>query len=180
MLDLKNLQQSYAQKNWPEVQGHLSQAMLKLSTLEASLDPSAQVQAQQVYEIGAFTALAAKDQASFDRYISLLSPLYFDKQKVVEQVADANCNVLLGLYLLSLLVRNHVAEFHVALERINSAPGLDMSNVYIQFPVQLQQCLVEGTYHRVILARQQVPSPDYAWFIDSLVETIRYSVDFTM
>lgn len=173
MLDLKNLQQAYCQRNWSEVQGHLSQAMLKLSTLEASLDPTIQSQAQQVYEIGAFTALAAKDQSSFDRYISLLSPVYFDKQKTVDQAADCNCNILLGLYLLSLLVRNHIAEFHVALERINSAPGLDISNVYIQFPIQLQQCLVEGTYHRVVLARQQVPSPDYAWFIDSLVETIR-------
>lgn len=41
-------------KNWPKVH-HNSQAMLKLSILEASLDSTAKAEAQQVYEIGAYT-----------------------------------------------------------------------------------------------------------------------------
>jgi 26S proteasome regulatory subunit N12 len=104
--------------------------------------------------------------------MNLLFPVFFDPSR--KNVLESDAHVLLGLYLLSLLVRNQLAEFHVTLEQINVAPGIDGSNAYIQFPVQLQQCLVEGTYHRVVLARQQVPSPDYAWFIDALMDTIRY------
>lgn len=165
------LQSNYTSKNWAECQKLLTQAMIQLAT--AQLDRQVQSQAQVVYEIGAFTSVAVKDQAAFERYIALLFPLYFDQTKALESAKNANAYVLLGLYLLSLLVRNQIAEFHVLLERINSAPGIDINNVYIQFPIQLQQCLVEGTYHRVVLARQQVPSPDYAWFIDALVDTIR-------
>lgn len=163
---MKHLEQAFAQKNWPQVQSLLSQALVNVRFNEIA-------SAQSVYEMGAFAAVALKDQSAFDRYMSLLFPMYFDERKTNVKDAGTSVNVLLGLYLLSLLVRNHVADFHVTLERINIATALDINNVYIQFAVQLQQCLIEGTYHRVVLARQQVPSPEYAWFIDGLMDTIR-------
>lgn len=168
---MNNLTQAYTQKVWAQVQPLLSQALLQLAQSALSMDSTIEAQAQIIYQIGAFTAVASKDQAAFDRFMSLLFPVFFEPSR--KAVLESEAHVLLGLYLLSLLVRNQLAEFHVTLERINAAPGIDGSNSYIQFPVQLQQCLVEGTYHRVVLARQQVPSPDYAWFIDALMDTIR-------
>ncbi len=160
---LATLQQAYGNKDYQLVQQLLSKALIEAIPAEA----------QQVYEIGALTSVAIKDQSAFDRYMALLFPFYFDQTRVVADF-ESPCYVLLGLYLLSLLVRNQTAEFHVILERINTSTTTNFSNVYIQFPIQLQQCLVEGTFHRVLLARQQVPSPDYAWFIDALLDTIRY------
>lgn len=168
---IASLEKAYAAKNWSEVSALLSKALIQISTMDPSTEDH---RVQLVYEIGALAGVACKDQPSFDRYMSLLFPIYFSRS-FPSSSPDANPNVLLGLFLLSLLVRNCIAEFYVTLERINSAPGVDLGNVYIQFPVQLQQCLNEGTYHRVVLARQQVPSPDYAWFIDSLVHTIRFA-----
>lgn len=170
---LQALSQAYTQKAWTQVQPLLSQAILQLAQSALCMDSALESQAQAIYQIGAFSAVASKDQAAFDRFMNLLFPAYFDPSK--KTALEGEAHVLLGLYLLSLLVRNQIAEFHVTLEQINAAPGIDASNAYIQFPVQLQQCLVEGTYHRVVLARQQVPSPDYAWFIDALMDTIRYS-----
>ena len=159
---LEHIKAAFTKQNWAEVQTLLPQAMISLDGCQA------------IYEIGAFTSVAIKDQASLHRYMSLLAPIYFDPEG--KQTSDTNPCVLLGLYLLSLLVKNNIAEFHVILEQIKIAPALDASSPFIQFPIQLQQCLVEGTYHRVVLAKEQAPSPDYAWFVGLLVDTIRYNV----
>jgi 26S proteasome regulatory subunit N12 len=163
-----------------QIDSLLRSAMIQLSTAgigagddskSSSVDKQ---QIQQVLEMGAFWSIHSKNQTSFERYCSLLFPIYFDSKNSPSNVPNnAPMYTVLGLHLLNLLVSNRVADFYVALERINAAPGVDASNVFIQFPIQLQQCLVEGTFHRVVMARQQVPSPEYAWFIDGLMDTIR-------
>lgn len=162
-----------------QIDSLLRTAMLQLTTsgIGAGCQSTANPEyTQQVLEMGAMWSIHSKDKASFERYTSLLFPIYFSGKAVSEGLpANAPMYAILGLHLLHLLVSNRVADFYVALERIAAAPAVDASNVFIQFPVQLQQCLVEGTFHRVVLARQQVPSPEYAWFIDGLMDTIRCS-----
>lgn len=176
------LQQEYNKtpQDLTQIDSLLRSAMIQLSTagIGAGDDSKSsgvdKQQIQQVLEMGAFWSIHSKNQTSFERYCSLLFPIYFDSKNSTSSVPNnAPMYTVLGLHLLNLLVSNRVADFYVALERINAAPGVDASNVFIQFPIQLQQCLVEGTFHRVVMARQQVPSPEYAWFIDGLMDTIR-------
>lgn len=176
------LQQEYnkSPQDLVQIDSLLRSAMIQLSTAgigageDSKSSNSDKLQIQQVLEMGAFWSIHSKNQTSFERYCSLLFPIYFESKNSSPNIANnAPMYTVLGLHLLNLLVSNRVADFYVALERINTAAGVDANNVFIQFPVQLQQCLVEGTFHRVVLARQQVPSPEYAWFIDGLMETIR-------
>lgn len=179
---LLNLQEEFKKtpQDLARIDTLLRTVMIQLSTLGiggGKINPADKAQIQQVLEMGALWSIHSKNQSSFQRYVSLLCPIYFEAS---DSKAPENSPMysILGLHLLSLLVSNRIAEFYVALERISTADKLDANNVFVQFPVQLQQCLVEGTFHRVVLARQQVPSPEYAWFIDCLMDTIRYSLQF--
>jgi len=122
--------------------------------------------------MGAYWSVHARDGASFERYMSQLIPFYFSNSTLSQSTRMCP---LLGLYLLHLLVTNRLANFHSLLEKISIHPSIDPSgdNPFLQFPVQLLQCLVEGMFHRVVLARKQVPAAEYAWFVDGLMETIR-------
>jgi 26S proteasome regulatory subunit N12 len=81
---------------------------------------------------------------------------------------------LLGLNLLCLLAQNRIADFHTQLELID-ADQLH-SNIYIKHPVQLEQCLMEGSYNKVYRARSDVPAEEYLFFMDMLMGTIRNEI----
>jgi 26S proteasome regulatory subunit N12 len=55
---------------------------------------------------------------------------------------------LLGLNLLWLLTQNRVAEFHTELELLS--PNDIQKNVFIRYPVCLEQYLMEGCYNKVL------------------------------
>ena len=51
---------------------------------------------------------------------------------------------------------------------------LEMQNtVFIQHPILLEQYLMEGSYHKVLAARKEVPATEYSYFMDSLMVTVR-------
>uniref|UniRef100_A0A2K6KM14 26S proteasome non-ATPase regulatory subunit 8 n=1 Tax=Rhinopithecus bieti TaxID=61621 RepID=A0A2K6KM14_RHIBE len=84
---------------------------------------------------------------------------------------SAYMHQLLGLNLLFLLSQKRVAEFHTELEWL---PAKDIqTNVYIKHPVPLEQYLMEGSYNKVFLAKGNIPTESYTFFIDILLNTIR-------
>lgn len=82
---------------------------------------------------------------------------------------------LIGLNLLCLLSQNRISDFHTALETID--PEQLHNNPAIQHPIKLEQSLMEGSYNRVWSSRSEVPSQEYLFFIDILMDTIRYGKD---
>ena len=78
---------------------------------------------------------------------------------------------LLGLNLLRLLAQNKIAEFHTELELID--PDVLSKNVYIKHPLQIEQCLMEGSYNKVWNSGKNVPAEEYTFFLDILMGTIR-------
>lgn len=50
------------------------------------------------------------------------------------------------------------------------------TNSFINHPILLEQYLMEGSYNKVFLAKNQVPSPYYTFFINVLLNTIRIEV----
>jgi 26S proteasome regulatory subunit N12 len=77
---------------------------------------------------------------------------------------------ILGLNLLRLLAQNKISEFHTELELIDPE---QLSNIYIKHPIQIEQCLMEGSYNKVWNSRSNVPAEEYLFFIDILMGTIR-------
>lgn len=78
---------------------------------------------------------------------------------------------LLGLNLLFLLSQNRVAEFHTELELLPA--DKIQTNLYIRHPLSLEQYLMEGSYNKIFLAKDNVPADSYNFFIDILLDTIR-------
>jgi len=74
------------------------------------------------------------------------------------------------LYLLSF---NKTTEFHTEIELI---PHSEINNVYIQVPMKMEAYFVEGSYHKILNSKQNVPLEAYMFFIDKFVDAIRYEI----
>lgn len=81
---------------------------------------------------------------------------------------------LQGLNLIRLLTQNRIADFHTKLESL-PADALH-ENIYIKHPVNLERWLMEGSYSKVWVAREEAPAEEYKFFVDSLMGTIRCAV----
>jgi len=122
-------------------------------------------------EIGVLWSIAMKDISYFERYMDMLKIYYTDyKDKLAE---SPYMYEILGLDLLCLLSQNKLGQFHTALELL---PPSALNNVYIRHPVNLEQFLMEGSYNKIYLAKGEVPSPNYAFFIDQLLDSIRTQI----
>ncbi|KAI9009554.1 Rpn12-like protein [Gaertneriomyces semiglobifer] len=128
--------------------------------------------AREVLELGAQWSIRAKDIPSFERYISQLRAYYHDYSNQLPP--SARMYPLLGLNLLRLLAQNRISEFHTELELIDTDQLTN--SIYIKHPVQIEQCLMEGSYNKVWHARANVPAEEYAFFVDILMGTIREEI----
>jgi len=125
--------------------------------------------ARDTLEIAAQCAVTKGDIPAFERALAQLKPFYFDLENRIPE--SPYRYLLLGLNLLCLLSQNRLAEFHTELELL---PPKDIqNNPYLKHPVSLEQYLMEGSYNKVFLAKGNVPSPYFTFFMDILLNTIR-------
>lgn len=144
-----------------------SLAQLKLALLGCNiLIPSAAAPAQSlclardILETGAVVSIHLQDEAAFLRYYAQLQPFY--AMTALENSPSKSKNKIMGLYLLLLLTKNNIADFHTTLENM---PGLE-EDVFVRYPVMLERWLMEGSYDKVWQATKSshVPSDEYAMF----------------
>lgn len=64
-----------------------------------------------------------------------------------------------------------MADFHTELELL--PPNCLQNDIFINYPLLLEQCLMEGSYNKIFNAKLTVPSQTYSFFMDLLLETIR-------
>jgi len=128
---------------------------------------------REVLEIGAMWSIKKQDIPSFERYIQQLKCYYNLDSNEDEHNKSAYKYQLLGLNLLCLLSQNRVAEFHTELELLKPD---EMHNVYIRHPIQLEQYLMEGSYNKIFLAKDNIPAENYNFFIDILIDTVRTEI----
>jgi len=138
---------------------------------EKAQDQKILLLARETLEIGALWSIHVKDIPSFERYIAQLKTYYHDYSNLPQ---SQRMYSIIGLNLLRLLAQNRLSEFHTELETIE--PDQLVSNVYIKHPVEIEQCLMEGSYNRVWNARANVPANEYLFFMDILVDTIRNDI----
>jgi len=160
--------------------GKLKIAMLGFSSLPPAA-PSAPTESQQselllareILEHGALLSVKAMDIPAFERYVAQLKIFYSDCAAALP--ASQRQYPILGLNLLRLLAQNRIAEFHTELELIPTE--LQHSNIYIKYPAQLEQHIMEGSYNKVLSAKQEgVFQKEGMYFMDMLVDTVREEI----
>jgi len=125
--------------------------------------------ARATAEYAVMLSIEARDVNSFERHIAQVKPYYFDFESLLGPISDRKYEIL-GLNLLGLLAHNRIADFHTELELISPDQH---ENVYIKYPLQLEQRLMEGSYNKVLSARGQMPVKRFGFFMDMLVNTVR-------
>lgn len=172
----QTLQQSLQRHDSSHAQQHLQQAKLALLKSNA-LIPSSQIStktlitARSILEYGALLSIRSKDPQSFVRYYSQLQPFYDFPE--LQKSPSSNRSKITGLYLLLLLSQGDYAGFHTLLESLVVAEGSNggqkvEEDQYIQYPIELERNLMEGSYDQVWhkTKGREVPGEEFALFSD--------------
>jgi len=185
---LKQLHQTLQSHNYQQATSLLSRAKVALLKLNA-LIPSEKTPrhylqaARETLELGAIISIRLKDPVSFTRYFQQLQPFYALPQEVLPKDGSQMSKVT-GLYLLLLLSDGDYAGFHTLLETLEmqarqagDGKGLE-EDVFIQYPIRLEQALMEGSYDRVWgeTKSERVPSEEFGMFSEVLIGTIRKEI----
>jgi 26S proteasome regulatory subunit N12 len=128
--------------------------------------------AREALELGVLVSCRRKDLRSMECYHSQLQVYYQDMSDASVHESERR-HLLIGLNLMRLLVCSGVSQFHTELESI---PKSEYSNIFIKFPIQLERFLMEGSYHKLLHARGQVPSNEYLPVVEMLEDTVRKEV----
>ncbi|KAH0542098.1 hypothetical protein FGG08_003478 [Glutinoglossum americanum] len=150
----------------------LTRAKLALLSLNALVPAPTTPQpilalARETLELGALTSIRQQDPEGFTRYVQQLQPFY-DLPSTRLPCAGGNKSKITGLYLLLLLSQGDYAGFHTLLEALEVSEDAHKleEDVFIQYPVKLEQWLMEGSYDKVWGATkgERVPSEEYGVF----------------
>jgi hypothetical protein len=151
----------------PHLLSRAKLGLLKLGTLVPTeeSEPKHLHLAVSVLELGALISIRLKDTDAFTRYYQQLQPFY--ALEVPDRKEKSNQSKVTGLYLLLLLSVGDYGGFHTVLEGLE-AEGQEQLNrgEFIQYPVRLEQALMEGSYDKVWgeTKRERVPSEEFAVF----------------
>lgn len=172
---LKQLHQTLQAHKYQQSTALLSRAKVALLHLNALIPtentPRPHLQlARETLELGALSSIRLKDPTSFTRYFQQLQPFYSLPESVLSK-EGSNSSKITGLYLLLLLSDGDYAGFHTLLETLEVAAaqaggrGLE-EDVFIQYPIRLEQALMEGSYDRVWgeTKSERVPSEEFGMF----------------
>jgi 26S proteasome regulatory subunit N12 len=178
---LDQLHAQMRRNNYGSAASLLSRAKLALLKLEALL-PTANTPgvhlalARETLELGALISIRLQDPEQFTRYFQQLQPFYaLPSERLPAQ--SGNASKLTGLYLLLLLSQGDYLSFHMLLESLELAAAQNqmrqggagntlVDDEYIQYPVRLEQALMEGSYDRVWgeTKRERVPGEEFEVF----------------
>ncbi|GMH42165.1 hypothetical protein BSKO_10084 [Bryopsis sp. KO-2023] len=126
--------------------------------------------AREVLELAVLLSIKLEDENAFERNFLQLHSYYLD-QKTLLPPSDKEY-LILGLNLVRLLVQKRTAEFHTEMELI--PPEVHDSDIYIKHAINLEQCLMEGAYDKVLKSKHNLPASEYyTYFIDQLASTVR-------
>ena len=154
----------------PQLLSRAKIALLKLNALVPSDESSQQyfLLASTVLELGALISIKLKDTESFTRYYQQHQPFYSLPRESWGNRGPSNQSKVTGLYLLLLLSVGDYAGFHTVLEGLETSSGKEQieKDEFIQYPVRLEQALMEGSYDKVWgeTKGERVPSEEFGVF----------------
>lgn len=173
---LQQLRQTLQSHNYQQSTSLLSKAKIALLNLNALIPqektPRKHLQAaRETLELGAIISIRLKDTVSFTRYFQQLQPFYSLDESTLPK-DGSNASKVTGLYLLLLLSEGDYAGFHTLLETLEvgaAQAGIKLEeDQCIQYPIRLEQALMEGSYDRVWgeTKREKVPSEEFGLFAE--------------
>lgn len=151
----------------PQLLSRAKLALLNLNALVPSEDtsPAHLALATAILERGALISIKLKDTDAFTRYFQQLQPFY---SLTSSRSSSSNQSKVTGLYLLLLLSVGDYAGFHTELEGLETSAGKEQieNDQFIQYPVRLEQALMEGSYDKVWgeTKGERVPSEEFGVF----------------
>lgn len=142
--------------------------------------------AREVLELACYLSIRRKEMTAFERHVAQLKMYYNDQEKAGVQNDSDRKYPILGLYLMHLLASDRIGDFHTELELI---PVNDHENPSIKQPIQLERCIMEGNYGKILEAKKEKPpqnlsysgnskwtAENYAYFMGRLEETVRTKI----
>ncbi|KAF2273917.1 uncharacterized protein EI97DRAFT_382413 [Westerdykella ornata] len=183
---IKQLHQSLQTHNYDSAPSLLSRAKVALLSLKALIPtektPRHHLQlARETLELGAILSIRLKDPVAFTRYFQQLQPFYSLPPSALPR-EGSQASKITGLYLLLLLSDGDYAGFHTLLETLEMNAAQEGRRLeddrYVQYPVRLEQALMEGAYDKVWgeTKGERVPGEEFALFSDVLINTIRKEI----
>lgn len=173
---LQQLHQTLKSHNYQQSTSLLGKAKIALLHLNALIPqektPRKHLQlARETLELGAIISIRLKDTESFTRYFQQLQPFYSLPEATLPK-EGSNSSKVTGLYLLLLLSEGDYAGFHTLLETLEVAAAQAGSRLeadaFIQYPVRLEQALMEGSYDKVWVETksERVPGEEFGLFTE--------------
>ena len=120
-------------------------------------------------ETAVLCSLKKDDIEEFERNMVQLRSFYNEAKDVLKD--SPNKYSMIGLYLLFLVYKNRTADYYTELELLTLE---DQKNPCIAVALTLEQHFVDGNYLKILNTKQNVPIPIYNYFIDKLIDTVRY------
>eukprot|EP01098_Paradermamoeba_levis_P003785 TRINITY_DN1677_c0_g1_i1.p1 TRINITY_DN1677_c0_g1~~TRINITY_DN1677_c0_g1_i1.p1 ORF type:complete len:275 (-),score=91.71 TRINITY_DN1677_c0_g1_i1:29-853(-) len=142
--------------------------LLPTSQSVSPSDVQRMIIAREILEYATLLSVKEKDIPAFERNISQLKTYYFDAKSTLPP--SSRQFQLLGLNLLRLLALKRLAEFHTELELFTVE---QLGNVYIRHPISLEQHLMEGSYNKILAAKNDLPDSNGSYYMEILMETVR-------
>jgi len=170
---LPKLKDAVSSNNSAAASELLGALKIEIATTPADqrMTPVALHDERAVYECAVLLSVQVNDTAEFERHMALLTPYYTDFGSMLEP--SENHFPILGLNLLRLLAQNRIADFHTQLETITDDA---LTSPAVQFPVLLEQNMMEGSYTKVLEMKENLPRPDFSVFMEMLKDTLRGEV----
>jgi hypothetical protein len=173
---LSQLHQSLKSHNYQQSTSLLSKAKIALLNINALIPQEKSSRkhlqlARETLELGAIISIRLKDTVSFTRYFQQLQPFYSLPPSTLPK-DGSNASKVTGLYLLLLLSEGDYAGFHTLLETLEVGAAQDgiklEDDAFIQYPIRLEQALMEGSYDRVWgeTKKERVPSEEFGLFTE--------------
>ncbi|CCI40679.1 unnamed protein product [Albugo candida] len=129
--------------------------------------------AQHVLESATILSILNEDLVDFERNFVQLKVYYGAAQP---ESSSSRLNLfypLMGARLLHFLVENRMADFHNELELLDES---DRNEGNIAFGIKIEQYLMEGSYNKVLDARNHIPNQLFSFFLSQLLQTVRENI----
>lgn len=111
------------------------------------------------------------NEAGFDSAFQQIKQLYYEFAHIIP---ESNRKLyFIGLYLLHLLSSNRNTEYCFELEFLGPKDYLDE---HISLPIEIEQCISEGNYNKLLNLNSTVSDPAYHFYLNKLSLSIKYQI----
>lgn len=115
--------------------------------------------------------LKSKNEAGFDIAFQQIKQFYYEFSHIIPE--SSRKLYFVGLYLLHLLSSNRNTEYCFELEFLGPKDYLDE---HISLPIEIEQCISEGNYNKLLNLNRAVSDPAYHFYLDKLSMSIKYQI----